>query len=364
MVTGNVLVVDDSPHHLAILSDFLQARGHAVQVAKGGEEALTLVKSTPPDLVMLDINMPGLNGFEVCRQLRQQWPAEQMPVVFVSGTQDAENKVKAFEMGAVDYVTKPFNFEEVVARVETHLELKKRAAALELANEQLRSGDESRRRFITSMVHDIKNPLTPVLKNTEWLLTQPLEDPEVVEVVRDTYVAAKHLHRMVLSLLDLARSTEHQLTPHKETVDIPKWLDETLSLIRLQLRSTPERLVSSCQPGKADFDAVLMSRVIQNTIDNALKYSPRSSPVMVAAKIEGERLLITVEDRGSGVKPEDRERIFAAWTRVNENDANARTSHGIGLAFCRQAVEAHGGQMTVEEAQPQGARFVVSIPIL
>jgi K+-sensing histidine kinase KdpD len=360
MTTGDVLVVDDSPQYLEILSTFLEARGHSVRVAGGGEEALSLARTRAPDLVLLDVNMPGLDGFEVCRQLRQRWPSEQMPVLFLSAAQDTQDKVKAFHSGGVDFVAKSVHIEEVVARVETHLALKHRTAALQKANVQLRGVEESRRRFITSMVHDIKNPLTPVLKNTEWLMGQTLGEEET-EVVRDTHVAASHLHRMVLSLLDLARSTELELVAQRQPVAVRPWLEETLSLTRLQLRSTPARLLVTADDATADFDPALMARVLQNTIDNALKYSPRSQPVQVQVSVKNRGLRLVVEDRGRGVKPEDRERIFASWTRVDETEQSG-VSHGIGLAFCRQAVHAHGGVMTVEDAQPQGARFIIDLP--
>ena len=200
--------------------------------------------------------------------------------VFLSATQERQDRVRAFRSGGVDFVAKSVHIEEVAVRVETHLDLKHRTAALGRVNEQLRSVEESRRRFITSMVHDIKNPLTPVLKNTEWLLGQQLGDEET-EVVRDTHVAANHLHRMVLSLLDLARSTELELQPQREQVSLRPWLEGALSLTRLQLRSCPERIVVECDEATGHFDPTLMARVLQNTIDNALKYSPRSEQVQV-----------------------------------------------------------------------------------
>ena len=361
MVTGDVLVVDDSPQYLEILSTFLESRGHSVRVAGGGEEALSMADERAPDLVLLDVNMPGLDGFEVCRLLRKKWPTEQLPVVFLSATQERQDRVRAFRSGGVDFVAKSVHIEEVAVRVETHLDLKHRTAALGRVNEQLRSVEESRRRFITSMVHDIKNPLTPVLKNTEWLLGQQLGDEET-EVVRDTHVAANHLHRMVLSLLDLARSTELELQPQREQVSLRPWLEGALSLTRLQLRSCPERIVVECDEATGHFDPTLMARVLQNTIDNALKYSPRSEQVQVRVSTSGGGLRLVVEDRGRGVKLEDRERIFASWTRVDETDPQAGASHGIGLAFCRQAVEAHGGEMVVEDASPRGTRFIITIP--
>jgi signal transduction histidine kinase len=136
-----------------------------------------------------------------------------------------------------------------------------------------------------------------------------------------------------------------------------------LTLARLQLRSQPERLVTTVDEGEAVFDPALLARVLQNLVDNAVKYSPRSEPIRVELRRAGEGVRLVVEDRGRGVAPEDRERIFASWVRLEAPAVRAAPpSHGIGLAFCRHAVEAHGGRVFVEAAEPRGARFVVELP--
>jgi signal transduction histidine kinase len=355
-VSGNLLVVDDSTHNLEILSTLLTAHGHEVRTANGGREALRLAREQTPDLVLLDVNMPDLDGFEVCRSLRQTWSSARLPVVFLSAAKDPMNTVKAFELGAIDFVTKPFHFPEVLARVDTHLELRRRTEELEAANAKLRAIEESRRHFITALVHDIKNPLTPMLKNTEWLLEQPQANAECVEVTRDLHVASHQLHRMVLSLLDVAWVEEHALTVKPQTVSLREWLSEALTLTRLQLRSRPERLALDAGEGEATFDPGLLARVVQNLVDNGLKYTPRTETIRVSVARVGARLHLTVEDRGQGIPEADRERIFESWVRVEEG------GHGIGLAFCRAAVEAHGGTIRVEPAHPRGARFVVDLP--
>lgn len=359
---SDVLVVDDSAQSLEILSSLLTAHGHQVRAASGGIEALRLVREAPPDLVLLDLHMPDLSGFEVCRRLRQTWDSARLPVVFLSAAEDAESRVKAFQLGAIDFVTKPFDFAEILARVDTHLELKRRTLELETSNQKLRDLEVARRRFITSLVHDIKGPLTPLLKNTEWLLEQDVKDEEITEVARDLHVASNYLHRMVLSLLDIARSDERGLTPSPRVTRIGPWLDDALTLARLQLRSQPERLVVQVDAdAEASFDPALMARVLQNLIDNAVKYTPRTQPIFVEARVQNGGLQLVVEDRGPGVKPEDRDRIFEAWVQL-DTPAPGRASHGVGLSFCLQAVEAHGGHLAVTDARPRGARFVVNLP--
>ena len=368
-MTGDLLVVDDSPQNTEVLATLLRSRGHSVRVANGGLEALALARERAPDLVLLDLHMPDMDGLEVCRTLRMRWAGAQMPVLFLSATHDATNKVKAFESGAADFVNKPFDFDEVLSRVGTHLALKHHSAQLEHTNVKLehtnvklRKVDEALRQFVTSLVHDIKNPLTPMLANTGWLLQQPSQDPETEEVVRDIHLASHHLHRMVLSLLDVARGSDQGLIARQVTVPMEAWTQSALCLTRLQLRSQPDRLQVKVAPGSAVFDPDLLSRVVQNLVDNAIKYSPRNHPIRVDLERGPDGLRLIVEDRGTGVRPEDRERVFLSWTRLEEAAPRGRASHGIGLAFCRQAVESHGGHIRVEDAVPHGARFVVTLP--
>lgn len=321
-----------------------------------------MARQRAPDLVLLDLHMPDMDGLEVCRTLRETWAGAQMPVLFLSAAHDSTNKVKAFESGAADFVSKPFDFDEVLARVGTHLALKQHSAQLERTNVKLRKVEEARRQFVTSLVHDIKNPLTPMLQNTGWLLEQPSQDPEIEEVVRDLHVASNHLHRMVLSLLDVARGSDQGLIARPVKVPMEAWAESALCLTRLQLRSQPDRLQVKVAPGSAVFDPALLSRVVQNLVDNAIKYSPRKHPIWVDLERGPAGLRLIVEDRGTGVRAEDRERVFVSWTRLEEADPQGRASHGIGLAFCRQAVESHGGHICVEDATPHGARFVVTLP--
>lgn len=366
---GDLLVVDDSSHFVAILSTMLESRGHSVRVAMQGEEALSLARERAPDLVLLDLHMPGLSGFEVCRQLREQWA--HLPVLFLSGAHESSDKLRAFQVGAVDYVTKPFALEEVAARVETHLELQRlqlqateRAAELERLNARLTRLEAARRSFLSAVVHDLKNPLTPVLKNSEWLLAQPTADPEVTDVLHDVHVAASHMNRMVLSLLDVARGEEHALEPQHATVSLRAWLNDSLRLARLSLRSRPGRLTATAQDITVRFDPLLMGRVLQNLLDNALKYAPHDTTVVVDAGRDESGLRLSVEDAGPGIASQLRERIFDHWVRgeLPQLPVPARISHGLGLAFCKQAVEAHGGSITVEDVAPHGTRFVVRLP--
>ncbi len=360
----SVLVVDDSPESLEILSTLLEANGYDVRRANGGHEALAQVAARTPDLVLLDLHMADLDGLEVCRRLRRREGAPRLPVVFVSSERDPETKVEAFLAGAVDYVTKPFEFSEVVARVGSQLELVRlqrvaaaRAAELEALNARLRSLEAERARFTASLVHDLKNTLTPVLNNSRWLLDAELEVGDRAEALRDVHLAARHLHRLALAMLDVARADERGLEPMRREVEVAAWLEEALELARLQLRATPGHLEVQAE-GTAVFDPALLARVVHNLCDNAIRHARSAGPIVVTAQaLPGGGLVLSVRDHGAGMAAEDRAQLFQRWRA-----GGASAGHGLGLAFCQHAVAAHGGTLRVEAAEPTGTRFVAELP--
>lgn len=370
-VRGDVLVVDDDVKACEVIAQLLQRHGHTVRMCNHGLEALALARHRPPELVLLDVHLPDIDGFEVCRRLRAQWSAGEMPVLFFSATREEEEKVRAFRLGGVDFVTKPCPFGELLARVETHLELRRvqrqaaeRAKELEEVNAYLKTLEEARTSFVSEVVHDLKNPLTPVLKNAEWLLSQSRGDEESDDVLRDLYLAAQQMNRMVLSLLDVARGPGAKLTPRVERLRLAPWLDEVVALARLHVRERPSRLILQAEDGEVQVDRMLMTRVLQNLLDNALKYAPEDSAIVVrAAPRPGGGLWALVEDAGPGIPHWAREAIFEPWTRLErKEDRHARSSYGLGLSFCRRAVEAHGGRLRLEDVVPHGSRFVLEVP--
>ena len=359
-----VLVVDDSPETLEIIATLLEANGYEVRCARGGREALALARERRPDLVLLDLHMEDLDGLEVCRQLRDANRGERLPVVFVSSERDALQKVEAFRAGAVDYVNKPFELSEVVARVESQLELVRlereaaaRAFELEAANARLRRLEETRAQFTASLVHDIKNTLTPVLNNSRWLLDSEEGDGERREALRDVHLAARHLHRLALAMLHVARADEHGLEPQLARVDLAPWLEEALELPRLQLRATAGRLDARAE-GVAVFDPGLLGRVVQNLCDNAIRHARGAGPIEVSALVRADGgLTLSVRDHGEGLAAARGAALGERWAA-----GGASGGHGLGLAFCQRAVAAHGGTLRAEPAAPRGTLVIAELP--
>jgi signal transduction histidine kinase len=369
----SILVVDDTPANLSLLAGVLKDRGYRVRPVTSGALALKAALSEPPDLVLLDINMPEMNGFEVCRRFKADARLRDLPIIFLSALTETLDKVTAFQCGGVDYVTKPFQVEEVEARVGAHLalrhlrlELEGRNAELAASYARLREAERQREALTQMIVHDLKNPLAAALGNTEYLLDDAGLAGDGREAAEGIRLACERMYRMVLDVLDVARSDGGGLAVRAA----PVALDELLAAVVRELQAVAAaagRRLSAATPaglGEVLADRDLLLRLFENLIDNSLKYAPRSSDVRINAYASPDgHLIVRVCDEGPGIPPDLRERIFEPYARLDEHlKSHARTSRGLGLAFCRLAAEAHGGRIWVEDVQPRGTAFCVALP--
>jgi two-component system sensor histidine kinase/response regulator len=369
---ADILIVDDAPANLQLLFGMLKERGYRVRPVPSGRVALRAAKAQPPDLVLLDVNMPEMNGYEVCRLMKQDESLRSIPVIFISAMTEPFDKLQAFAAGGVDYVTKPFHLDEVRARIDTHLELRRMRGRLEeqnreleQANERMKTLEEARQILAEAIVHDLKSPLAALIGSAEYLLHRDDVQGEISEVLSEMLASSHGVHRIVLNLLDVARMEEAELVPQRREVRLGEMLDSALATAQLSTRMTGHGLVVEAHTDLETFvDPDLVTRVIENLLDNAIKYAPRGTSIRVVAGGAVRRgLSLRIEDQGRGVPVADRERIFDRYVRLDrDREAHARTSRGLGLAFCRMAVVAHGGQMWVEDNVPEGAAFCALIP--
>jgi signal transduction histidine kinase len=369
---ADILVVDDAPANLQLLFGMLKDRGYRIRPVASGRLALQVAMAQPPDLVLLDVNMPEMNGYEVCRRLKADPALRAVPVIFISALSEPFDKLEAFSAGGVDYITKPFHLDEVRVRIETHVALRRLQARLEAqnrtiesANERLRQLEEVRKVLSVAIVHDLKSPLAALLGNMQFLLRLAEVKGEVREVLGDMLASADGMHRMILNLLDVASMQDVELVPRRRRVRVGSLLDEARATTQLQTRMTGHTLVIEADAEhEADVDPDLVLRVVENLIDNSLKYAPRGTPVRLSVKrAERGGVSLRVEDEGPGIPFDQRERIFERYARLDRDlHAHGRVSRGFGLAFCRMAVEAHGGRLWVEDGEHGGSTFRSEIP--
>ena len=363
-VRGNILVVDDTPGNLHLLAGLLREQGYKVRPVPSGKLALMAAQKEPPDLILLDINMPEMNGYEVCQRLKEDQSLREIPVIFISVLDEAMDKVRAFSVGGVDYVTKPFQFEEVQARVETHLRLRRQQMQIERQYQELCELEELRDNLVHMIVHDMRSPLTGIV-GLLWFLQQDLGDalPETqARNLEQALTAGQALGEMVSSLLDISRMEAGEMPLNKERCDLRTAVADALtSLVALAERHQ----VSFDDPGSpvvARCDAEVIRRVFANLISNAIKFTTENGEIHIRLEQEDHAVRARVSDTGPGIPLKYQERIFGKFGQVEVRHERSECSTGLGLAFCKMAVEAHGGSIGVDSVVGEGSTFWFALP--
>lgn len=361
---GDILIVDDTPENLKVLADLLKRNGHKVRPAPDGVVALRAAERKPPDLVLLDISMPHMNGYEVCERLKSMPALADVPVLFISGLSEPIDKVRAFRAGGVDFVTKPFEAEELLARVNTHLRLHRLHRELAGSYARLQQLEALRESLTNMIVHDMRSPLA-ALSTSLHLMKEDLASTIPAESLGDIDAAidgAERLIQMVNDLLDISRLEAGEMPLDRRRSDLRTVVDAALvSLARL----TSHLNVQLDMPDDAAFahlDPPVIQRTLENLIANAAKFTPRGGSVTIAVEHGDDEVRVSVLDEGPGIPAEYHLKIFEKFGQVESRKEGRLHSSGLGLAFCRLAVEAHGGTIGVDSEPGRGSRFWISLP--
>jgi two-component system sensor histidine kinase/response regulator len=361
---ASILVVDDTPANLQVLVGMLKEHGHRVRPVLDGRLALRAAKAEVPDLILLDINMPDMNGFEVCEQMKADPKLAETPVIFISGNNETADKVRAFSVGGVDYVTKPFQMAEVEARVATHLELRRKRRELQTSLESLRRLETLRDSLVHMIVHDLRSPLAAISACLEVIKWDAEEQHrrELATDVETALHATRTIIRLVNSVLDVSKmeGTEMrlQLALHDIGTVARESMDELESLVgtRQMIRELPD------EPVMALVDRDVVSRIMQNLLGNALKFTPSGGVISLSVEATEDMVRVAVSDTGPGIPKEYRERVFEKFGQVEAISRGQRFSTGLGLTFCRLAVDAHGGRIGVDSEVGHGSVFWFVLP--
>jgi len=360
-IAGRVLVVDDQPSNLRVIGALLMRHGYAVTTAERGADALDALEQQLPDLLLLDMLMPGMDGFDLLREIRMRPDWASLPVVFLTAAQDRDLLLRAFDAGAVDYVTKPFMPEELLARVQAHIGLK-------LTRDRLERVARERAELVNLVAHDLKNPLTSIFFASELLLggaTRPERVPRYLQMVRESAEdALGYIHRYLETQAEQAGSRDDAgAAPARARLhELMHWLDQRYAL-QLEDRGATLRLApdeDDAPPVAAD--PLVLRQVCENLIGNAIKYAPGSDiELSVHAGAPGFRQL-WVEDRGPGIPASQQAALFTPYFRIRSGDrAVDEMSSGLGLSLARQIIAATGGELRYEDREGGGARFVLEL---
>lgn len=361
--TATIMVVDDTPENLTVLAEMLRGQGYRVQAFPGGAMALKAAQARPPDLILLDVMMPAMNGFEVCERLKAHEALKDVPVLFISALSETADKVKAFAAGGVDYVTKPFQFEEVNARVQAHLELRRQRRELQEAYDKLRELETLRDNLTHMIVHDMRSPLMGIDYSFEFItMEEDRLSPRQQKYATMGRNSCRELIEMVSSLLDVSRMEAGQMPLNRipcDVRDIAKTAAQSVALLAHE-KTLTVRVTGDSASSAVDRD--VMHRVFVNLLGNAIKFSPEGGVIAVGIESAREAVRVTVTDQGRGIPSEYHQRIFDQFGQVESRKERQKHSSGLGLTFCKLAVEAHGGRIGVESQVGKGSTFWFELP--
>jgi len=359
---NTVLIVDDIPTNLSVLFQYLRNTGFRVLVAEDGEHALKQIGYIKPDLILLDVMMPGIDGFETCRQLKNNEATKDIPVIFMTALSETVDKVRGFELGAVDYVTKPVQAEEVLARINAHLMLQDLQRGLRQQIDERDKLIAELDAFSSTVAHDLKSPLGVVLGYLDYIVEYlpQLEQKEIADVLQDVKSAAHRLDRIVDELLMLSsvRKGQVDLTP----VDMYSIILQVHSRLAHMIEEYQAEVVWPETWPIAMGHAPWIEEVWANYLTNALKYGGTPPLVKLGAnKVdEADMIRFWIQDNGNGIPDEQKSKLFTEFTRLETRRAKG---HGLGLSIVRRIVEKLGGEVGVDSLPGEGTTFYFSLPV-
>jgi two-component system sensor histidine kinase/response regulator len=359
---AHILIVDDEEYQRLLIRDTLASEPvYEFVEAENGTQALEILQEQPVDLVLLDVMMPKLDGFEVCRILKADPKLRPTQVILVTALGQVEHKVRGLDSGADDFLNKPFEEAELQARVRSALRVKE-------AHDQLQHLLKLRNDLVQMIMHDMGTQITVVqamLEMYDWV--EPAS-PQAIECVRSAYSASLQLNEMIGAALDVGRLEDGRLPLRREHTDSIALVGSSLDFFRNMAQESNVTL--DLQLGSETIppiyiDATLIRRVVSNLLMNALKHVPENSTITTHLWVDKHTLLLSVTDQGTGIAPEDLPFIFDKYRQAEKyKDRRERPGRGLGLAFCKLAVEAHNGEIYVASVPDEGATFTISLPYL
>ena len=380
---ARLLLVDDVPANLDVLCALLEGADYRISIAPDGAIALRLAAQTAPDLILLDVVMPEMNGFEVCRRLKQDPKTEHIPVIFITAENQTEGVVEGFEAGGVDYIAKPFQDAEVLVRVKTHLslsrltrELETKSTALEEKNQSLNEANEAlvvanqkiqevsryKSEFLARMSHDLRTPMNAIIGYTRILLrrTREVLEERHYRNLENIEISANHLLNLINDILDLSKIEAGRMEIQFQDVDLQQLVEECAMALSSLLRDGVqlERQLEDVEPLRTDPN--LLRRVLMNLLSNAVKFTEQGRIDLRLRSIEGD-LEVVVADTGPGIPAAELPHIFDEFHRVEGGKKGGPEGTGLGLAIARKSVNLLGGRLAVESQTGRGTKFTLTI---
>lgn len=361
---NSVLIVDDNKENIKVLGLALKEKNYNLIIAYNGVNALEILDITPIDLVLLDVMMPEMDGFEVCSRMKANPKTKDIPVIFITALTELDNIVRGFEVGGVDYITKPFKSNEMYARVQSQLEIRNQRMKLEEQTLELKETIETRDKLYSLIAHDLRSPLANIKSILIALSNQDIDEASFKELVVSLQKTTNETFDLLENLLLWSRNKLSKLTPQKTIFSINNVISETVEILRFAAVQKKITLETSLgEPFDFNADKNMISAVIRNLGSNAVKFTPSGGIIRIESRLNGNNLEISVADNGVGISQVNIQNLFGKNGYFSTFGTNNEKGSGLGLKLVWDFVHYHNGNINVESEEGKGSTFSVSLPV-
>jgi len=361
-----VLVVDDNPKNVQIIALLLRELKYKIIIAVNGKSAIDLVERARPDIILMDVMMPGMDGFEACQIIKTKPENENLPVIFLTALSEKVNIVKGFEAGGVDYITKPFNKEELISRIKTHLELKFARDEMQKMTNHLVELNSIKDKMFSVIGHDLRSPLGSIKMTLDFLKSDTGQQYKIEDFRNSVNLLAQttdEVFGLLENLLGWAKSQSGNLSVIPEEIKVCDLVNSVYLLHKgsfMQKKLNFENKVADSTMVCADMN--MLKTVLRNLLSNAIKYTPEGGAIIVESNELNENTQIIVTDTGVGIPAENLSKIFDEKQHLSTYGTNKESGSGLGLILCQSFVKSNNGRLMVESGQGKGSSFIVELP--
>ena len=363
-----LLVVDDVQTNVLLLKALLGKEGYGILVANNGQEALEVIRNENPDLILLDVMMPGMDGFEVAERLKSEEFRGEIPIIFLTALDDTQSIVNGFKLGVGDFISKPFRKEELMVRIKHQLSLVAARRIIEEKNEELRKTIAGRDKMYSVIAHDLRSPMASMkmLLNTIMMSVEKDKiDPDIFDMLEMSNKTSEEVFSLLDNLLKWTKSQLGKLTVIPQKLDISGLADGVVEVMNSVAEVKHIKLIRTDHESFFVYvDIEMIKSILRNLISNAVKFSNPDSEIKVGIKAEDGKVIVSVTDSGKGIKKEDQHKLLKDSTHFTTYGTNSEEGSGLGLLLCRDFARKNGGELWFESEENLGSVFSFSLPQL
>ena len=362
-----ILAVDDEQLNLELLRFILERNQYEFVGTSDDDYFFDLLKERKPDLILLDVIMPRIEGFELCEKIKEFQAYRDIPIIFLTGKVNVKDKVKGFEVGGVDYVTKPFNEQELIARIRTHIELMRARKKIEEQAQNLQQSNDLKDRMFSIIGHDLRSPLSAAKLKMDFIMRgiiDPKGDAFLDETVFGLLKTMDEALNLLQNLLGWAKSESDQIQMIPEKLDVHELVEQTLRLLKLGSEHKKIELSNNVPEDTFAYaDNNMTKTVLRNLLSNAIKFTPVEGAIGINSRLEEDSVVLEVQDNGNGISKEDIQKILNPNEHFSKLGTEKEPGTGLGLVLCQSFVHKNGGILKIKSEVGKGSTFYFDIPL-